>query len=64
MAGEFIERNIPPRKDCGEIHADWGPSNSYIIIFWKGNANEEKIILRMHVHPYGIINSFRLMVFK
>ena len=40
MAGEFVERNIPPRKDCAD-HPTWGtPSNSYYYIF-KGNAKEE-----------------------
>ena len=40
MAGEFVENNIPPRKDCGD-HETWGtPSNSYYYIF-KGNAKKE-----------------------
>jgi len=40
MAGEFVENNIPPRKDCAD-HPTWGtPSNSYYYIF-KGNAKEE-----------------------
>ena len=40
MAGEFVENNIPPRKDCGD-HETWGtPSTSYHYIF-KGNAKEE-----------------------
>jgi len=40
MAGEFVERNIPPRKDCEE-YPTWGtPSSSYHYIF-KGNANED-----------------------
>jgi len=40
MAGEFVERNIPPGKDCGE-YPTWGSgSPSYHYIF-KGNANED-----------------------
>ena len=40
MAGEFVENNIPPRKDCGD-HETWGtPSTSYYYIF-KGNAKRE-----------------------
>ncbi len=39
MAGEFVERNIPPGKDCGE-YPTWGTgSPSYHYIF-KGNAKE------------------------
>ena len=39
MAGEFIEREIPPRKDCGE-YPTWGSgSPSYHYIF-KGNKKE------------------------
>ena len=41
MAGEFVENNIPPRKDCGEYPANWGtPSPSYHYI-WKGNKNPD-----------------------
>ena len=28
MAGEFIERNIPPRKDCEQYPADWGQAST------------------------------------
>ena len=39
MADEFIERNIPPQKDCEE-HPTWGrPSSAYQYIF-KGNKKE------------------------
>ena len=39
MAGEFIEREIPPQKDCGE-YPTWGSgSPSYHYIF-KGNKKE------------------------
>ena len=42
MAGEFVQRTIPPQKDCGEYPADWGqPSASYHFI-WKGNKNESE----------------------
>ena len=41
MAGEFVERKIPPGKDCGE-YPTWGTgSPSYHYIF-KGNANEDE----------------------
>ena len=40
MADEFVQRSIPPQKDCGD-HPTWGrPSPSYYYIF-KGNAKEE-----------------------
>ena len=39
MAGEFVEREIPPQKDCSE-YPTWGSgSPSYHYIF-KGNKNE------------------------
>ena len=39
MAGEFVEREIPPQKDCGE-YPTWGSASpSYHYIF-KGNKNE------------------------
>ena len=42
MAGEFVQRTIPPQKDCGEYPADWGtPSPSYHYI-WKGNKNQDE----------------------
>jgi len=42
MAGEFVQRTIPPQKDCGEYPADWGtPSPSYHYI-WKGNKNPDE----------------------
>ena len=42
MAGEFVQRTIPPQKDCNEYPADWGqPSASYHFI-WKGNKNESE----------------------
>jgi hypothetical protein len=42
MAGEFVQRTVPPQKDCGEYPADWGqPSASYHFI-WKGNKNESE----------------------
>ena len=42
MAGEFVQRTIPPQKDCGEHPADWGsPSPSYHYI-WKGNKKEAR----------------------
>ena len=38
---EFIQRNIPPQKDCEE-YPTWGrPSSSYHYIF-KGNKNEDE----------------------
>ena len=40
MAGEFVQREIPPQKDCGE-YPTWGSgSPSYHYIF-KGNTKEE-----------------------
>ena len=37
---EFVQRTIPPQKDCGE-YATWGtPSASYHYIF-KGNKNPD-----------------------
>ena len=44
MAGEFVQRTIPPQKDCGEYPADWGQwfTTSYHYI-WKGNKNEARI---------------------
>ena len=42
MAGEFIERNIPPRKDCGQYPADWGTPSTLYHHIWKGNANEDE----------------------
>ena len=42
MAGEFIERNIPPRKDCGQYPADWGQASTLYHHIWKGNANEDE----------------------
>jgi hypothetical protein len=42
MAGEFVQRTIPPQKDCNEYPADWGqPSAAYDFI-WKGNKNESE----------------------
>jgi hypothetical protein len=42
MAGEFVQRTIPPQRDCGEYPADWGtPSPSYHYI-WKGNKNPDE----------------------
>ena len=42
MAGEFVQRTIPPQRDCGEYPADWGrPSPSYHYI-WKGNKNQDE----------------------
>ncbi len=39
MAGEFVEREIPPQKDCGE-YPTWGSASpSYHYIF-KGNKKE------------------------
>ena len=42
MAGEFIENNIPPRKDCGQYPADWGQASTLYHHIWKGNANEDE----------------------
>ena len=42
MAGEFIERNIPPRKDCEQYPADWGTASTLYHYIWKGNANEDE----------------------
>ena len=42
MAGEFVERNIPPRKDCGQYPADWGTPSTLYHHIWKGNANEDE----------------------
>ena len=39
MAGEFIEREIPPQKDCGEYPVFGNASPSYHYIF-KGNKKE------------------------
>ena len=38
---EFVQRTIPPQKDCGEYEV-WGPngSTSYHYI-WKGNKNQD-----------------------
>lgn len=38
---EFIQRTIPPQKDCEEHPANWGrPSSSYHYI-WKGNKDQD-----------------------
>ena len=42
MAGEFVENNIPPRKDCGQYPADWGTPSTLYHHIWKGNANEDE----------------------
>ena len=39
MAGEFVEREIPPQKDCGEYPVFGNASPSYHYIF-KGNKKE------------------------
>ena len=40
MAGEFVERNIPPRKDCGD-HETWGDKSQNYYYIFKGNAKRE-----------------------
>ena len=40
MAGEFIERNIPPRKDCDD-HETWGDKSQNYYYIFKGNAKRE-----------------------
>ena len=42
MAGEFVQRNIPPQKDCGEYPADWGQASASYHFIWKGNKNEKE----------------------
>ena len=37
---ELIERNIPPRKDCGEYEV-WGQASSSYHYIWKGNKNQD-----------------------
>ena len=37
---ELIERNIPPRKDCGEYEV-WGNASSSYHYIWKGNKNQD-----------------------
>ena len=38
---EFVQRTIPPQKDCEEHPANWGrPSSSYHYI-WKGNKDQD-----------------------
>ena len=41
MAGEFVEREIPPQKDCGEYPVFGNGSPSYHYIF-KGNKKESE----------------------
>ena len=41
MAGEFVEREIPPQKDCGEYPVFGNASPSYHYIF-KGNKKESE----------------------
>ena len=42
MAGEFVEREIPPQKDCGE-YPTWGPNGSAAYHYiWKGNKKESE----------------------
>ena len=40
MAGEFVQRTIPPQRDCGEYPADWGQASASYHFIWKGNKNE------------------------
>ena len=42
MAGEFVENNIPPRRDCGQ-YPTWGPNGSLEYHYiWKGNKNPDE----------------------
>ena len=42
MAGEFVEREIPPQKDCSE-YPTWGPNGSAAYHYiWKGNKKESE----------------------
>ena len=42
MAGEFVEREIPPQKDCGE-YPTFGPNGSAAYHYiWKGNKKESE----------------------
>ena len=40
MAGEFVERNIPPRQDCDD-HETWGDKSQNYYYIFKGNAKRE-----------------------
>ena len=42
MAGEFVQRTIPPQRDCGE-YPTWGPNGSAAYHYiWKGNKKESE----------------------
>lgn len=37
---EFVQRTIPPQKDCGEYEV-WGQASSSYHYIWKGNKNQD-----------------------
>ena len=39
MAGEFVQNNIPPQKDCNE-YPTWGQASAAYHFIFKGNKNE------------------------
>ena len=42
MAGEFVQRDIPPQRDCNE-YPTWGPNGSAAYHYiWKGNKKESE----------------------
>ncbi len=42
MAGEFVQRDIPPQEDCNE-YPTWGPNGSTAYHYiWKGNKKESE----------------------
>ena len=41
MAGEFIEREIPPQKDCEKKPGSWGRPMTDLEYIWYGNKDEK-----------------------
>ena len=41
MAGEFVEQNIPPQKDCEKKAGSWGRAMTDLEYIWFGNKDEK-----------------------
>ena len=41
MADEFVERNIPPQKDCEKKPGSWGRPMTDLEYIWFGNKDEK-----------------------
>ena len=41
MAGEFVEQNIPPQKDCEKKPGSWGRPMTDLEYIWYGNKDEK-----------------------